>query len=781
MTQWSEQDPGAGNIGSLYSSASRLQSLQTALDTARTATTQAGADVAGRAWVGTSGDSWRTSVSSIATELETHRAGVEAAQAALNAYAARVEDIRARARFWRTSVAEAEALLHQLPNEWQLALDPLMSPQDKIHTEQRRLAAGAKRDRAIAELVALAAERRSADSAAASALEKAAPADWKRQRAALAAIGITGIADLNDAKLDAKMGDILERLATGSTLTNDELNAVRAYLELYGNDSARMSRLFLQLGGENTVKAIDALGMAYMQAVNGDPESTSRTYYPEYTDLAKDIRAALGAASANWLPSTGRDFAEQMFAGGSDGAGAISYLFADSAHHPLGQNLTIAAADQLDQHVRVDGESWKRGAATFLWNEDHPANEEQQIVDPAGSIFDTLGTYPDAAFDFLDPSGSVDTGRVDYWFGEHDWTSDKWEGPSSLWLGAEQSDGGRLDPNATSEQLKDHAEVASRIIYALDRGDGDTVNGVEFISDHLSDKAAGAIATAVSIELPSIMDYVYSHAADDGGAPGTADPSTLFGWVGDGSGQGTMWAPNVDSGQLAHLLGEVGAHDTGAAVLATERDQLQAQYLTIASNNPDALPEALDRSAAVQAMIDGSTHGATLGAAERADAATQRLIDGFKDIVGLVPIPGLGEVATHLGVPLSAVTEQLLNVAGDHAQDFGLHAVADFAKTYPHVVDDENLKLEIQKHSAELMIAGLAAAALGLPPHVPVGADASPDAYNADAQKYYNSIREQVRTQYGVDLDVTYTQYENGSTAWAALNNKPELAGYESH
>ncbi|MCK2026218.1 hypothetical protein KZC56_07875 [Microbacterium sp. SSW1-47] len=661
MAQWDDLHPGRGVTSAVNDAATRVSNRSTGTETVRSALANAATSTTDEVWAGDAGAAFRTSLTkpqNLCTELTTEFAAV---QSALTAYAAEVDRIRAAtaaahqayANGYATwKAAEAEESPFPLSTYTFNAPSPTLQP--GLWVPSGTTAGLADMRQAANQLKALATQRETADSTLVAALAPPASPRWDAMQSALSFAGIDDIDDLNYDNLGDAFANVADEIAEGD-ITDENLQAMQDFFDVWGDDTFVMSQFFLEVGGENTVSMIDNLGDAVM--VDGLAGATALA-------LATSIRGGLSTGSQIWMESTSKDFAESMLTGASSSVGgavaAIGFLFSDEKNHPLGVNLTVAMADEIDRIERDPASmlygGWtdfspNAGGRTLAFLEGEQTGlDGNRVDDLAGRIFSTLGTYPDAALDWLtstenDPFGDGDLGdgRIEYWFGERDWSAnssgDGFEGPGALWAGAQQAAGGPADATHTynPETWQRVAELTTQVVREL-------TGNESFLPENLTSIGQVRVAEGISVAMPYFSEAISESDPAAGTRPyfenlliGTDDPRAI---------------PDVTQAQLAQLLGTAAWSDgetpsAGAAVIAQSVQQYQDALIAIADLAPaDSAfkADALERVVELQGWLDGSPAGAALGEATRHDEAVQAAIDGVGTVVGLIPIPAVGDV-----------------------------------------------------------------------------------------------------------------------------------------
>ena len=676
MAQWDELHPGRGSTGAANDAATRVSNRSTGTETVRTALANAATATTEAIWAGDAGAAFRTSLTKPQTLCDELKTEFSAVQTALTAYATEVDRIRvattaahqAYATGYATwKAAEQEESLFPLSTYTFNAPNPTLQPGLFVPSGTKP---GLSEMRAAAnQLKTLATQRQAADDALVAALAPPASSRWDAMQSALNFAGIDDIDDLTYDNLGDAFANVADEIAEGD-LTDENVQAMQDFFDVWGDDTFVMSQFFLEVGGENTVSMIDNLGDAVM--VDGLAGATALA-------LATSIRGGLSTGSQIWMPSTSSDFAESMLTGASSSVGgavaAIGFLFSDEKNHLLGVNLTVAMADEIDRIERDPSSmqygNWtdfspNAGGRTLAFLEGEQTGlDGTRVDDLAGRIFSTLGTYPDAALDWLtstddDPFGDGDlgTGRVDYWFGERDWsantTGDGFEGPSALWAGAQQAAGGPADATHTynPETWERVAALTSDVVRSL-------IENESFLPENLTSIGQVRLAEGISLSMP----YFAEAATESDDLSGTRDSiqTILIGTDLERT------IPDVSPDQLAQLLGTASWSDgetssAGAQAITASVQQYQDALITLADLRGDAdfTQEAITRVVALQSWLDGAPAGTDLAEATRHDAAVQAAIDGVSTVVGLIPIPGLGDVLVQGGSTLIDIGQDVV-------------------------------------------------------------------------------------------------------------------------
>jgi hypothetical protein len=526
--------------------------------------------------------------------------------------------------------------------------------------------------------------------------------------------GGAGTSGPSQAELD-EMVEMLEALAWGSP-TDEQLEAIAEFMAKYGDDEAAMSALFEALGGHDTALLIFALG----NAVNNDPNRSEadEAYNQQLLAVAQALREGLATASEHWdadqvnafLDSTSLDPREDLTS-----SNGLAYLFSDPTH-PLGEALTLELAQRIDEFERSADADTLAAIAEYSNNPgyqlswlENPAEGGRSVEDLAGRVFETLGQYPDSAMDFLSASGDAteSDARLTYWFGDRDWSGgDMFEGPTALWEGAQHASGGPLDPDGTDPvAAQAQAEITSRVMELL-------VGNTNFGKENLSEQSAAAIALATSVYLPGITEYLWSN---DAGTP-LSDGAVAQQIHGSDV---TLITPTVTEETLAELFGEAGAHQAGAQQYEVAIAGYQELYMAMAMNDTSLLLGSLERYAILQGALDGSTAGADLGAAARADAESDAGIEIIESGFALIPFPMISKIypLAFQGVSTFVDAGQRLVITEGRSDMFD--AWKDAVHTYDSIAAQTQPEQERQTYALKMSVAAITYAAVGAENGIP--------------------------------------------------------------
>lgn len=660
MGNWTREDPGLFDAGSLGTAATGLQTVETTLGEARTVTTNSQAGMTAEVWSGDAPVTWTASLDTPVATIDAVTTALSAARTAIGAYSETVSGIATRATSVKQTMFESNQVINR-----QYA-DPAggPTPEQAQHRQLQEQAAMGDLTLARNALEGLADERTLADSTLVLALTPPNATAWEAQRQALAAIGITDSGSLTPSAVAQAMAELGNQIASGDYSEADVSNLQTLY-DLYGKNPQVMAQMNRDMGGENVVSLIDELGRG---VVDGSVPAAAALA------LAQSVRGGLSVGSQRWTPLTGQEFAEEMMSQASTMVGgdpaAIGFLFGDPTNAPIGVTTTLALADMIDTAERGNYQIWQDssplpgGTTLALLEEEQTGLSGLRVVDMAGRVLETLGAYPAEALEWLTSAeddgvtgeGKLGENRVDYWYGERDWsTYDQFEGPAGLWAGSQHAPGGPGDgsvtlPDGTNNSPQvwhDSAQLTHDIMEALARNE-------QFVTENVSEIASVKMVAALAPQIPGFVEDPLSGMGDDGGS--TLE-SPVF-----GSGDPREYA-RVSREIFAEVFGVAGDHAAGAEALSTVVTNYQVGLSEAATAENASVPGLTQRIAILQGMLDGAADGAALGEATRQDEAVEEAIGLLADAVGLIPVPGLGGAAD---IAQDYLLGQLIDAAEAH-------------------------------------------------------------------------------------------------------------------
>lgn len=310
MSNWTEDEPGAGDTGAVSSFAAGLTAdgesasgIVSALNGALTGV--------GSSWTGSGADAWARTVDELKTDLTGVQQAVDSVAGAARSYASTVDDIQRLAAIQTGRLADARTIANRT------YLDDAQSPpSEQVIRQRAQDHAGALDDAAAANraLSDLADQRRAADSAFVAALGKAVPATWPSERAAFAAVGITHPERLSASDIDKRVDHWMHGLAkSGRTFTKGDATALLAFGERGDITPAQVATLLREHGGlAAQLPHVDATLVASWWKSMDDPDVlvTATGHHPTaQVDLVEAIPRILG--NLNGVAYWARDSANQ--------------------------------------------------------------------------------------------------------------------------------------------------------------------------------------------------------------------------------------------------------------------------------------------------------------------------------------------------------------------------------------------------------------------------------------------------------------------------------------
>ncbi|MBD7982390.1 hypothetical protein H9623_15455 [Oerskovia sp. Sa1BUA8] len=643
MSYYTTRRPDVGDLTVLTSLSAGFGAHADQARAAAGTLTSASGDLGVEAWQGVSGDAWRAQVPVPATRLARVQAAAETFSRAVGTYVTVVAWIASDAAVQRTRLDEAEHVISRLYWDSEYTGSAFCYDEDDRARARQRVREQAERDvlDAWAALRTLEEQRAAADSTFCAALAADAPDGWSTTYRALLAVGIDSTAEMSSSELAAAFAGLADRVASGDA-SERELERLQAFFDTWGGSNDVMAQYFLKVGGETTVAMVDRLG---------DDALAGRIDPAVALLLAAGIRAALSTGSARWSPRTADRFAEQMLstasATGGGGVATIGFLFSNPLRAPLGETLTVAVSDALD-----DQERNPLNASTGAWYDTSPnaggrflaglesGTNGNEVDDPAGRVLATLGVYPAAAIAWLSEDkddfatdGTLGDARLTYWFGQRDWSvgtsGDGFEGVNALWAGLQRSEGGLVAGAADGAPIdvavmQDVASLSTRVFEQLSRN-------AALEPENVSTHGAMLLATALVQQLEQLGEYPISARS--------ADTAVVVTGI-----LGGEPVPIVNAKQdwVADLFGVAGYDPAGRKILADHVADYQQHVTSMAAVPGSTLNAegAITRMLGAQGALEGAPVGAGLAVAQRSDAAVKAGIDAVGGLVGAVSVPG---------------------------------------------------------------------------------------------------------------------------------------------
>lgn len=662
-----EMDPGRGDPWPTELFASNVRMRAEEYEEWATALRQAENEVDERACRGSFGDGWRADVAGQAPVAQTLADECRQVAAAADAYATAHRDIRVSAIDLQDSLEQEVAGLEGIRSQPQYNGGRHMADESGMNTMLIRRADQIEwQIREISQaLHRLQEQRDEADQEFARAVEglpSVAAAGFSEVQGLLAAQGISSVAELRD--LDAAEAAALVHAAMEAAAENGrqgDVDALGVLLDVYGHDDLVMSTALATLGGAGVVRLLTEIGQG-------------RASRDSALQVATQVRSALAGVSTAWSRERAEAFAADMFDGlgatsaWNPAASVVGFLFADHDADRIGQELTVAVADQLDRYERrstwfSQGGTWTNGVGRGLWAFAGGENPGARVHDPAGRVLETLGRYPDAALDWLTDSGADDVGgtgqrlgkaRAQYWFGERDWSADRtgdgFEGPGALWAGAQQAPGSLLAPTGAEADTAVQRQVANLSTDLFEHLAGNE----SFLAENLTPAGSVQLGHAIAQQIPQLA--VNGVMGDPNGEP---DERAVIAGV-----DGKVHVVNAWPKDIAKVVGPAMTHLGGAVVVKQAAVQHTDDVLEGISADHYTEREALDAvNGALQldGAVEGGRMGALLGTAHRDDEAIRQLVTTASSGVSAISLPGGYPAAVGLGV----ATGEVAAVVGD--------------------------------------------------------------------------------------------------------------------
>lgn len=656
MSYYSDFYPDRGDLSALTGFSSALETHGTQLTDTATAVATAAATVENaEVWGGEAADAWRPRAAAAHPPLGEVAAELGRVQTAVATYIGTVDDIIQRTADPRGRVEDAEQELNRIYWSSSYRGSPAYgAPQfcgvepDEVQVSRELATAGANAalERARDDLRSLEQERDAAGSLLIQALSEGESDSWSALRSALAAAGISSADQITPSAL----ADAMQRLSTDilEGEGSDELyQRLQALFDEFGDDPDVMARYFNSMGGNVTGALVEQIGVDGSAGIVDGAAAFA---------LAAALRRGLAVGSQNWTPATSLRFAREL----STRPAAAGFLFSDAEGATMGEELTVAMADLVDDAERSDPNfpGWDYMAnpgAVYLIGAD-AAGGPPRGLDLGARAMQMLGQYPDAALDWLtETDEGLGDARVEYWFGLRDsgaasptGSGDGYEGVSALWAGALRADGGILAGGTNAEQMVRIAELSTTIFEQFASN--------PFVSTtEMSALGAQQLAGALALQFPQLVE-----APITGYIPGQTDSYlTHTVLMGDPPSLIEIPIPNVDIDTLRTLMALASAEGvgawalpsdepTGASILGFAATDYQSDLLALAGSDQwtgavreNFSPEmALDRFAAAQGIVDGSYASAKLQDAPDADQQARAAAEFMGNLVSGLPLPG---------------------------------------------------------------------------------------------------------------------------------------------
>ncbi|HEY0188104.1 MAG TPA: hypothetical protein VGC67_11500 [Cellulomonas sp.] len=588
-------------------------------------------------WQGQAGDAWRDRADRCAAELASFADQLWSRSATMATYAGTVEDIADEALVWRLRLADPD-----------------------LRTQARSM------------LDELGDERRVADRRIERDLDPVRVADWETTAEALHDLGVRSPTQLDPAAIGHDLAAMARTWSWQQPPPAAEAAELTALLTIWGGDGQAMGTLFAELGGQGTLDLLAAVCR------------TEGLHEAESLAMASVVRSALAVGSQSWDQATAEELASGLVDPLVDAdrtdpdrmrdLWSVTFVLSDAQVAPLGPALSVALADRFDliertrptdaiwlhpTHPAVTGVLETGLLVGFVHGPGDPSDPYAGLRhDVAGLALEHLGAHPEAALDWLtstrpdiDDRGTLGVGRIDYWFGQRDWTisGDDFTGPMTLWRGAMNAPGGPADPETRDP------DVWLRVATAMDAITTAVLSNPAFLPENTSDLADVQLGAVLSAQLVCLLEVpLHDSPAGAGGPqqtmlPGSADP---------------MWVAGTSRDDLAVLFGIATSSPAGldlmTRTIATLQDALLGAATVPDGYTPD---EALHLVMRLQVMLDAAQAGAAAGAQERASAAASAAVETALFALSFVRIPGVDEAVSQLARRASAFLPEALTTA----------------------------------------------------------------------------------------------------------------------
>jgi uncharacterized protein YukE len=633
------------------SAASLVRGLSTTLAQGRSHVEAQVALVGVEVWNGLAAQAFRDSA---ATSLTEAVAGVQAwdrLAATLSGYAAELTAVQVEADAVRTRLARAQDDLTYARGALTRATTAAAATDDDDASgtvdPRLRLAVGTAQGEiatAQALLDALGQRRRDLDRRTADALLDA-PGPGARAWAALAYR-----ADGSARPLATVLDEVLDRLLDGTITTEDHLLLARL-LSMHSGDQAAMSLLYRELGAAGVTDLL--VNLATVEDLHDDLPAGTTT-----AGLAAQIAAGLVTASRAWSPGTATAFGAALLDTITPHGRrpAVTFLLAAEG---LDTDVVLGAFDHLEALRGTDPDRFAELTGTAAGTGPTVLGLNQHTVE--ATITTALGAGPGTLTGAIfaqmarDPEAVVDRfagqdARTDYWFGQHAWGGDRFEGPATL-LDAIAHDAD-LQAARASDPLGDTWREAIGVLAAASEALG---GNLSFQVGALSPTAARDLAEALATVVPEIAAGLGSGVEFLDGEPPRVEVLGL----------GDATAFDVQRGNLSRLLGVTLLDPAALATFSGAAGQYASDVLTHVTGphhpDVDSAKTLLDGVGSLFGLTHGSYTAQDTWHAEALSDQARRELDTVMTISSLIPGISTGH----------AVADYLAQVATSTALDHG--------------------------------------------------------------------------------------------------------------
>jgi len=467
-----------------------------------------------------------------------------------------------------------------------------------------------------------------------------------------------------------------EALADNQHLANpyfpEEFGKFNDMLALYADDADVMVSFYDSLGAEGALKLLSNAGVD-AEGYGLDPSVQAQ--------LLERLKQGLETATHD--PAfDGRTFAEEMIEqatvdpeeimgrGTYNPSGALAYLLWDGDY---GREFLSTMVTGLDEYERItmDGagnDIWGRrpdGGADFSRFMPPEAGGDYANLDVMASAMSALANDSAYALEFFGSETAEDGSSplMEYYLKDRDWDQDAMGGITAA-LDAAATDPAHIaDPH--SPEAQDAARLASQTVHYISERDD-----LEAIT-----KRIAWPGFTTSENLAHLMG-TYMAGVDRGLDPGLAGDETGPGVIEDRFG-----APNTplfDYDSLTKLGLMTVASDEGAAVMRGMLDEHRAGTITAAAQavargdeGADAiLEEVLRRDARREGMFEALVGDEAINEGRAADERTKAWVSLAGEALGVVPVPGVGQIS-------EGIARDLANAAVSQARSGGESWIVD--------------------------------------------------------------------------------------------------------
>ncbi|WP_370634323.1 DUF6571 family protein [Demequina sp. TTPB684] len=482
--------------------------------------------------------------------------------------------------------------------------------------------------------------------------------------------GAQSVADIRERRAELlaeanRLADAVEGFSSDA----DDIAALTALLQSMGADPGLAGAFWSGRGGDTVLDLMEAGlrqygGDGFTTAFHSDEDREAALAF------ARAIRESLASGSATWGEAAARNFASQMLTGddwpGGNGfrtnhLAGVGFLFDDADNHPMGPGFTTAMADLFDMRERGEGvpgeargSSQLEAGATYglfdgiaivdqlergeAYGSNVGSGTGTPVRDPMGRVLDTLGHYPDAAWEWLSADGgtlangapAIAGDKVAYW-SSRDWSADGWDGFGSMWEGSMRADGGFMDGPPNSSTWDAQCDVAVRVVDGLERGLEPVRPG------DLSVGGALALGTGLAEIMPLIEPTIWSSGTIEGNLD---HGRSVAGMPGD------VTVPNFNDDALGEVMGHVGSTVDGFAALRSGVSHTQDLLLhdADAGGTYQTWDSGLKRVTDLEGAFEGALGGADILQGRFDDNVVRQKLAAMDLLWSVAPLPDLGAV-----------------------------------------------------------------------------------------------------------------------------------------